>query len=364
MCFGDKKTETTTQELPAWLTPTGQQNLNFAQKLPTQGFTPYSGEQVAPFSGQQQQSFTGGADLSKSINGGPIGSLVNNYATAGPQSVTADTISSRMSPYMNQYVNMALTPQLQMQDLQFAAQNKGADAQATSSGAYGDTGWGQLRGTMTNAQDAARTGLVGNAYNAAFNTAIGAGAQDVSNKLNADTTSANFAETALGRQLTGANTMNAMQTGAVNLNNQLGAQQTAQQQAQLNARYNQWMMSQQYPFQTTQLLNQSIGAGRTASPMTTTKTAPDNTGWGILGALAPIAAAPFTGGLSFAGLGGMGGERADGGPVEPGKPYVGGERGPEVVVPNTTGVVIPHEVLEAARAARSRAPPIKYSIAA
>jgi hypothetical protein len=46
----------------------------------------------------------------------------------------------------------------------------------------------------------ARQGLIGNAYNSAFNTAIGAGAQDSANQLTAGTTNANLGETALNRQ--------------------------------------------------------------------------------------------------------------------------------------------------------------------
>jgi hypothetical protein len=36
--------------------------------------------------------------------------------------------------------------------------------------------------------------------------------------------------------------------------------------------------------------------------------------------------------------------RADGGPVQAGRPYIVGERGPEVIVPETNGVVIPNEL--------------------
>lgn len=308
-----------------------------------------------------------------------------------------------MSPYMNQYVQQALQPQLQMQDQQFAQQNKGVDSAATMAGAFGDTGWGQLRGTTTQAQNAARQGLIGNAYNAAFNTAIGAGAQDVANQNNAQATNANLAETALGRQLTGANAIYNQGTGATNLENTLGGQQTAQQQARLNALYNQWQMAQQYPFQTTQLTNQTIGAAKAASPVTTNGTgqqvssAPDNSGYGMIGSALALGAAPFTGGASLMALpamssmggsggmfggpglsqsamgGGAGGgvfAAADGGAVPGGKPVLVGERGPEVIVPGANSVVIPNEVMRAAQDKRKAAlkkhkpSPTQFGIAA
>lgn len=269
---------------PAWLSNAAQSNLNFALNLQNAGFQPYVGPNGSPFSQQQLESFSMGNDVAAGIRPfvGETGQLVNNYANAPAQTVSANTIASQMGPYMNRYVDLALAPQLELQNQQFAQQNKAFDAGATMAGAYGDTGWNLGRTNLTQQQDLARQGLIGNAYNAAFNTAIGAGAQDVANQLNAATTNANLAETALGRQLTGANVLNSMGTGATNLINTLGGQQTAEQ-------YNQWLMAQQYPFLTTQAVDQAIYAGRAGAPITTSGTStteqPDNSGFGILGSI-------------------------------------------------------------------------------
>jgi hypothetical protein len=370
MCFGGttEKTTNSTSSAPDWLTGVAKDNLGFVQGLQNQGFQPYTGQQVADFSPQQTASFGAATNLANSVNGGQIGQMVGNYANAGPQSVQAQSIASQMSPYMNQYVAQSLAPQLQMQDQQFADQNKAVDSSATMAGAFGDTGWGQLRGTTTQAQDAARQGLIGNAYNTAFNTAIGAGAQDVANNLNAQTTNANLAETAIGRQLTGATTLAGLQGQAAGLENQFGGQQTAQQQAQLNALYNQWQLAQQYPFQTAQLMNQTIGAATPGAGTisNSTTSAPDNSGFGILGSLGSsflgtnAGASALLGGLAFL---------ADGGTAHEGQPTIVGERGPELVIPDTTSVVIPNEVLEAARMLRDQkqkqaAPSVRFGIAA
>lgn len=305
------------------------------------------------------------------------GGALANYTTAGAGSVNPSTIASKMSPYMNQYVMQALQPQIQQQDLQFANQNKGVDAAATSAGAFGDTGWGQLRGTTTQAQDAARGGLIGAAYNTAFNTAIGAGAQDVSNDINAQTTNQNLREASLARQLGGATSILGANTGAANLTNQFGAQQTAQTQAGLNAQYNQWLMAQQYPFQTLGAMDQAIGASGAAVPKTTTSTtsAPNNSGYGMIGSVLGGIGGSFIGmpglGASLGGaVGGAVGNglmssgavnptaytngaglpyAADGGKFKKGKPVIVGERGPEVFIPGKDGVVVPNEVMEAAR---------------
>lgn len=411
MCFGSMQTtqqqnSTSTSTPPAWLTQAAQSNLGFAQNLQNTGFQPYTGQFVAPFSTQQQQSFGLGGGVAGGVAPyvGETGALINNYATAGPQSVSPNTISSAMSPYMNAYVGQALAPQLTAQDQQFAQQNKSFDSAATGAGAFGDTGWGLGRSNLTTQQNIARTGLVGQAYTNAFNTAIGAGAQDVANNLTGQTTNANLAETALGRQLTGANALYSEGTGATNLLNTLGGQQTAAGQADLNARYNQYLMGQQYPFQTAQLYNQTIGAARAGAPTTTTGSsttqAPNNAGYGILGSLigaagtalgGPIGgmigsgigsmfsgggSSPAGNGMNYAGTtGGLYGPGyADGGTPPVGVPSLVGERGPELFVPTQPGVVIPNEALRAAakkmpapmgrRSPNASVPQIQFGLAA
>lgn len=70
---------------------------------------------------------------------------------------------------------------------------------------------------------------------------------------------------------------------------------------------------------------------------------------GISSALAGVFKSPATGGGG--GLGGFlsnifGGFRASGGPVQPGKAYVVGEKGPELIVPGSVGTVIPNHKLD------------------
>lgn len=393
MCLGQSVEKTTNQTVtpPSWLTDAAKSNLNFAGNLQGQGFTPYSGSQVAPFSGQQQSSFGLGNQVAGGVSPfvGQTGNLISNYANAGAGNVNATPIYQNMSPYMNAYVQQALAPQLQMQDQQFAAQNKGFDANATGAGAFGDTGWGLGRTNLTQQQDTARTGLIRGAYTDAFNVAIGAGAQDSANNINAQTTNANLRETALNRQLGGANALFGQGTGATNLINTLGGQQTAQGQAGLNAAYNQWLMSQQYPFQTAGLVNSTLGAAKAGAPINTNtvQSAPDNSGWGILGSIggaalgsafgmpglgagiggalggaaggsggggAPMNLASNYYGNSGGTGGGFGGYYAAGGSPPVGKPSIVGERGPEMFIPTKPGVVIPNEVLRAAMAKRDQ----------
>ncbi|MGA8529485.1 MAG: hypothetical protein WB622_07205, partial [Acidobacteriaceae bacterium] len=345
MCFGNNQTTNTTNTsqnyTPAsWLTNAAQGNLNFASNLQQNGFTPYTGQQVANFAPQQQQSFGMGNGIAGAVtpNTQLAGGALNQYLTeaSGPApQVNPETISSQMSPYMNQYVNLALQPQLTAAQAQQAQNQQLMQGQATSSGAFGDPRANMLQSNQQLVNDLSNQSLIGNAYNAAFNTAIGAGAQDVANNLNAQTTNAGLQNTQLQNLLAGSNTGYNQATGATSLLNTLGAQQTAQSQAGLNAEYNQWLMAQQYPFQTTQLMDQALYGGSIGAPSTTTGQSvtqqPNNAGYGILGSLlgagGTILGGPLGGMLGGALGGSLGGESSggstSGGFAEGGEPPVG-----------------------------------------
>jgi hypothetical protein len=346
MCFGNsQQTSTQTTTPPSWLTSAAQSNISNAQNLQKTGFTPYTGSQVAPFSDQQQASFGMGGDVANAAGGNimpgadALSTALGNASNGAPYS----PISSNMSPYMNQYVSMALQPQLQEAANTYMLQSQAQQGGATSAGAFGDPRAALLQSNLGLNYALENQGLVGNAYNAAFNTAIGAGAQDVSNKLNAWGVGQGALLNASGAAFNQA-------TGAANLENTFGSQQTAQSQAQLNAAYNQWLMAQQYPFQTAGLVNSAISTGQVGAPQTTTLSQPNNAGYGLLGALLgaggsaaggyfagqrPLFAAPVTG-------------AAEGGDVDEDQPVLVGEKGPELIVPKTASNVIPfHKVQKA-----------------
>lgn len=292
MCFGMQETgeKTTTSTPNPAVASAATGNLDFIKGIQDKGFTPYSGQQVAGFSPQQQASF----GLTDSIVGNGTGDaakgMIGNYAGAPAQSVSTGTIASGMSPYMSQYVDSALKPQLAAYDINANNQQKATNAQATGSGAFGDARTGIETAQNNFLSNMGREGLIGSAYNTAFNTAIGASAQDQANKLSVGTTNANLSETALNRSLGGANALQGLQNqqlGVAQAQNQMGQQQTAQDQAGLTAQYNQWLMAQQYPFQTAQLMNQGVAAGSAAMPASTTATtsAPDNSGLALGGAV-------------------------------------------------------------------------------
>jgi hypothetical protein len=292
MCFGNTTVDTknTSSTANPAVAANATSNMGFVQNLQNNGFQGYTGQQVANLDPAQQSTINAGQSIANNGTGAAATGMIDSYAGAPAQSVGTNTIASQMSPYMNQYVMQALAPQLQQMNIANAAQNANTNAQATGSGAFGDARAGIQASNDAFNQNVQREGVIGNAYNSAFNTAIGAGAQDVSNQNQTQATNANLAETALGRSLGGANALQGLQTqqmGTQGAANALAGQDTQNSQANLTAQYNQWLMAQQYPFQTAQLMNQTTAAGAQAMPASTTTTdqKPNNSGYAIGGAL-------------------------------------------------------------------------------
>jgi hypothetical protein len=277
-------------------------NLNYATAVRDGGFQGYNGQQVANINPTQQQTINNASDIASGPSNLASNNLIGRYANAGPQSVQASTIADNMSPYMSQYVERALAPQLRQMDISNAATNQQTDALATSRGAFGDARQGVQQSNNSFNQAVQREGVIGNAYDRAFTQAIGAGSTDASNNLAAQNANAGYNETALSRALGGSNALQSTAANQMNLNkdaNSLAQQDTANNQANLTARYNQWLLQQQYPFQTTGLVNSTTGVAANAVPASTAsnttnnqtasgvsnKSAVDNSGLSLLGSL-------------------------------------------------------------------------------
>jgi hypothetical protein len=300
MCFGSTTTGTqNTQTNPnATLQQGAAQSVDQAENLMNTGYQAYTGQRVADLTPLQQQGF---GDASTAVNAqnpyvDQSQSLIDNYANAAAPTVQSSTIASNMQPYMNQYVSQALAPQEQAEQQQFASQDQNLNAQATSSGAFGDSRAGVQAANLTNQQDIANQGLIGQAYTSAFNTAIGAGAQDVSNSMSAQAQTGQFNEQQLANQLGGANALQGLYgTQLSDLANQYGLSATAggaqqtQAQNELNVPYSNYLAAQQYPFLTQQNLNSTLSSAYNSLPeqSTTTTQQPNNAGYAMLGAMFP-----------------------------------------------------------------------------
>jgi hypothetical protein len=356
-------TGTGSQTSPQWLQNIAQGNAAQAASLQRAGAPTYTGQFVAPFSSQQAASFGYGSDIANATeaNLAPSqGALTQAIGTAGnAPTVSANSISSQMSPYMNQYVNLALAPQLQQAANTYMQQSQAQQGAATSAGAFGDPRANLLQSNLGLNYSLENQGLVGNAYNAAFNTAIGAGAQDVSNQLAAQQANAGIWSNQIGNLINASNAGFGQNTAAANLENTFGAQQTAASQANLNALYNQYVMNNyQYPFMTQQNVGSAIGSAlptnvataNTGNGSTTgfaTVSQPNNALWGVLGAALGAGGSALGGALKPPSVTNLnfGQGLAEGGEPPVGEVSMVGEEGPELFVPKTAGTIIPYDHL-------------------
>lgn len=309
MCWGDTKTSTTstTNTPDPRVQAATSGNLDYVQHMMDNGYTPYTGQQVADFSPQQQASF----NMVNNVATDPqylarAQALVNQYSSAPAGNVQTQNLASMIPQFMNQFTDQALAPQLRDNEEQRNSAVRNSHAAATMAGAFGDPR-AAIDEDLTNQRyDRNRQGIIGNAYQNAYNSALGAAAQQGASNVNVGTTNAGLNEQMLARALGGANATEGLQNQQIQVagaQNTMGGQQTAQQQAQLNAQKNERLMALLYPMQLAQLMNQSIAAGTKGLPSNTNAvtTQPDNSGMGLLGAL----------GGNF--LGGAGGEMlADG----------------------------------------------------
>lgn len=241
--MGKKRETVQKTEIPEWLEAASQDAIGRAQSFadrPAAGFTP---DQSTAF----QQ--------------------IRDFAAAPPSAAPAFELSAdeAVSRYMNPYTEAALEPALRKIREQADRSRQQIGASAHMSGAYGDA----RHGVRENELDAITQQAVGDTSSKflsdAFRQALGMEAQR-----------GQFYEQGLGRQ----------QSGLLQAINALLSSGSMQRDIPIDDEL--------------QRINAVIAAaGGVPSGRTTTKTQPDNSGWGALGSILGAFAAPFTGGASL-----------------------------------------------------------------
>lgn len=295
MCFGgDEKVKTVTSNPDPAVQAATNQNLGWISSIQNAGMPGIPDNRVGDFGPLQQQAFGQGGGVA----GDPqylarAQALVNQYTSNPAGNVQTKSLAEGIPTYMDPqsaWVQSSLTPQLTDLEHQRDAANHADDRSATMAGAFGDPRAAIQSGITNSRFDNARAGLIGNAYQTAYDRAIGASAQDVANSNNAQTTNAGLKETWLNRLLGGANANTGLQSGQLSLAqalSQLGTPQTEQNQAKAQIPFQDWMIQNlQWIPQIAQLMNQSISAGTKGLPSNQVTTAPDNSGFGALGSIA------------------------------------------------------------------------------
>lgn len=309
---GPSTSTTQTSNIPEYARPyvetmlgaTQKQLFNTEQKTdPTTGqtsteitgmkpYTPYSTNMNDYFAGpspMQQQAYQGAANLGVAGQNDLASGMA---AQAGLQGLGTqyDPMMARTqnfgmgaaANYMNPYAMSAMMPTLQEQARQSAIAGQGLQAKAVGQGAFGGS-----RQAIEQAENARNLGMLQNktmteGMNTAYNNAMQQFNADQARQLQAQQANigqqqfgANLGMTGLQNALNAANQLGQLgqnqynqQTGAINLQNQLGTQQQQLEQNKINQAIQNYATGQQWGMQ--QLSN--MNAMLRGLPLQTTST--------------------------------------------------------------------------------------------
>jgi hypothetical protein len=339
---------TATQTLDPQLDSAVYGNLANAQALASTPFQPYTGQQVASFTPTQLQAQGALAGISNSqVGAQPLQSaigLVQNTANyspgqvtpsmVSPTSVSADSISAPMlsgvdlSAYMNPYTSSVINSSLQDLYRQQQIQDQNDASKATMAGAFGGSRSAVLQNLDDDSYARAAASTAAGLNQSNFSQAQTAAQGDLGRQLTAGQSNqsaalqaalanqSNSLQAALANQNAGLqaaqfNQNLSLQAAGMNANLNLntanalagyGNQQLSQaqqwagdlstagnaqqqnQQAQLDAAYQQWLLAQQYPIQMQQLVNSAVAAlPRAGTTSTTGNESDDTTNFGFGG---------------------------------------------------------------------------------
>jgi len=310
---GGQPTTSTTQtaNIPEYARPYVENMLESTQKQiytyndqgQQTGFRPYQpystnvADYVAPFSPIQQQAqagvaalqtpeqFAGGSQLAGAAGLGSLG-LAGQAAGAGAQFAQQATnpyaVSQYMSPYMQNVVDYQKSQALR--DYQLAGPMRAR--QAIGAGAFGGSRQAIAEAEAERSLQSQLQGIAAQGSQKAFEDAqrqqqfgaqlglqgIGAGLQGMG-----QATQAASALGGLGQQQLGA------QTGILNLQSQVGAQQQAQEQQKINQAIQDYATAQQYPYMQLGIMNAMLRGLPLQSTTTQSYQAQPSTGQQLLG---------------------------------------------------------------------------------
>jgi len=277
-------------------------NLARAQGLANTPFQPYSGAQVASFTPTQLQAQNAFTTIGQTgVGNAPLQTAMGLASGAGsyqPQSVTATPLTGvDLSGYMNPYSQQVIGSTLSDLNRQQQIQDQADASTATKAGAFGGSRSAVLQSLDDDNFARARASTLANLNQSNYAQAQGAAENDLQRAQAASLANQSAGLQGASLQLNAAGALAGM--GGQQLNQalaQAGALSTAgnaqqqNQQAQLDAAYQQWLMGQQYPVQMQQLLNQAVGlvphTGTTTSTGSTTSGG--MTDFGGLGDIAPF----------------------------------------------------------------------------
>jgi len=223
-------------------------------------YVPYSKnpqDYVAGFSPLQQSSFDATKGLQTPAQYGQAigvtGAGIQNAADIGA-SATPQNFQQQVGGYMNPYMKQVLDPQMAELRRQYGISGNQQAAQATQAGAFGGSRDAIMAAENQRNLGTAQSQALGQAYGNAFNAAQNQYNQGQGLQLQANQAAMQGANQLAGL---GAQQLQAQQ-GIIGLQNQMGAQQQAQQQNIMNQGIQNYATAQQYPQQQLAFMNSML----------------------------------------------------------------------------------------------------------
>ena len=256
---GGSGTQTQVTDLPDWAKPTAQRNLGKAEALtsdkPYQSYGNWARQEgidpnrVAGFTDLQNRSFQGAQNLQPSEGLRPAmgmaGAATMGSLGAGRNYMNMATDPNAMQGFMSPYMQNVVNTQQQEAIRQSGIQGVQNQAQATQAGAFGGSRQGLLeaerqRNLGTQLGSIQATGLQNAFQNAQQAQQFGSqlGLQGYGQAISGAGQMANIGTQQFGQQ-----------RDILNLQNQFGGQQQANEQAKLGYNMQDYSAQQQYPYQ-------------------------------------------------------------------------------------------------------------------
>lgn len=290
--MGKESEESSTQKevLPDYVKNASQNLISKSTQLAEKPYTPYTADRVADFSGDQSNAF----QLIRNLfsNGGSAGvQAAQKYGQAAAPTISTERIVDEdgklgaINDYVNPNAEAALVPALRKIQEQADAARKRIGGGATAAGAFGDARHGILEGNLDTATSQAIGDTSATFLSSAFDKAMGQRALDLNRFLGVDETNANYGEKALERLLTGGQAEDAGMLKNIQALLASGGLQQGQEQAGLDADFEEFMRSQGHDYNIIEMLSKALSGTPYERSATTTKTTPDNSIFGALGSL-------------------------------------------------------------------------------
>lgn len=307
MCKESETKSTSKTEIPEYVEAGGKKLVDLGVKASEKPFEAYTGDRVADLTPDQLTAFQKIRDL---VSGAPQvldESLAGarNYAAAPAQTVSTERVVDEdgrlgaISDYFNPYVEQALEPALRKIMEAADQQRKRIGANATSAGAFGDARHGIVDSELDQNTSTAIGDTSQQFFKNAFDSAIANRGADLNRFMQADGTTAQYAETALNRELAGSGAVQDRATADQQKQLQLiqsllagGTVQQANEQAGLDAGFGEFLREQGWDSTLIDQLARALGGAPYEKSQTETSTQPDNSLIGAAGSVA-AAALPF-----------------------------------------------------------------------